>query len=512
MLSILAGTKKRAHALYQRASKEQRAHRERAPREKTHAGGMHREDEEGGGGGGEEPEEVSMPVGGFKQGGIDAEWVAKLTARLVWGTKCVEAAKFTKVVMQEQLVVALLNAAHTLLKREPCVVDVASTNGAGKTQVVVVGDTHGQFHDVLRVLEMAPGMPSSSCQFVWNGDFVDRGSWGLESMLVLLAWKLAAPDSVYLLRGNHETKYCSMMYGFKGELEAKFGTSMGSFDKPKGMWMAFLRIFASLPLAAAIGDGAALVLHGGLFRAPQDSKRAQEEEAAGTHRRKKKKPKKKKRARDEDEEMGEEVEPGTVIRSARVGTIDELRAAGKGGEDPLPDYMTSASDKSRMAADVLWSDPGGQPGFRASDRGIGCVHGPDILREFARLHPSLKLVVRSHEGPDAREEGTETDRARGFSSLHSGFSVDQEEPGGARLVTVFSAPSYPQHEPGADNRASIVVLSGPHFGTEYDVITYDAAPRPEARCYYELDDEDLATTEPEGAACWIDSGDEVEVP
>ena len=110
-----------------------------------------------------------MPVGGFKQGGIDEEWVNKLTARLVWGTQCVDASQFTSVVIQEELVVALLNAAHNLLNREPCVVDVASTNADGKrrsssstngaaatnptpTQVVVVGDTHGQFHDVLRVL------------------------------------------------------------------------------------------------------------------------------------------------------------------------------------------------------------------------------------------------------------------------------------------------------------------------------------------------------------------------
>ena len=71
--------------------------------------------------------------------------------------------------------------------------------------------------------------------FVFNGDFIDRGSWGLENLVLLLAWKCAAPRRVTLVRGNHETKYCSMMYGFKTELEHKFGASMGSFDKPKGV-------------------------------------------------------------------------------------------------------------------------------------------------------------------------------------------------------------------------------------------------------------------------------------
>jgi len=55
------------------------------------------------------------------------------------------------------------------------------------------------------------------------GDFVDRGAWGLEVLAVLAAWKLAAPGSVTLLRGNHESATCTAMYGFRAELAAKYG-------------------------------------------------------------------------------------------------------------------------------------------------------------------------------------------------------------------------------------------------------------------------------------------------
>jgi serine/threonine-protein phosphatase 5 len=86
----------------------------------------------------------------------------------------------------------------------------------------MVGDTHGQFHDVCNMLELM-GTPSEPRKYVFNGDFVDRGAWGVETLALLCCWKLALPGSVYMLRGNHETATCTLMYGFKGELVAKYG-------------------------------------------------------------------------------------------------------------------------------------------------------------------------------------------------------------------------------------------------------------------------------------------------
>ncbi|KAB5521877.1 hypothetical protein DKX38_026196 [Salix brachista] len=89
-------------------------------------------------------------------------------------------------------------------------------------QVVVVGDIHGQLHDVMFLLQDA-GFHCEDRFFVFNGDYVDRGAWGLETFLLLLAWKVFLPQRVFLLRGNHESKYCTSVYGFEKEVLAKYG-------------------------------------------------------------------------------------------------------------------------------------------------------------------------------------------------------------------------------------------------------------------------------------------------
>ena len=81
------------------------------------------------------------------------------------------------------------------------------------------------------------------------GDFVDRGSWGLEVLLLLGAWLLAMPQSVTLLRGNHEGATCTAAYGFQGELIAKYG------PEAQSIYSAAEGLFQALPLAAHIaGD------------------------------------------------------------------------------------------------------------------------------------------------------------------------------------------------------------------------------------------------------------------
>ena len=59
--------------------------------------------------------------------------------------------------------------------------------------------------------------------YVHVGDFVDRGAWGLEVLIVLACWKLVCPSQVVILRGNHECTTCTHMYGFRGEVLAKYG-------------------------------------------------------------------------------------------------------------------------------------------------------------------------------------------------------------------------------------------------------------------------------------------------
>lgn len=69
----------------------------------------------------------------------------------------------------------------------------------------VCGDTHGQYYDLLNIFELG-GFPSENNYYLFNGDYVDRGSFSFETVFALLLIKLALPQSLHMLRGNHETK------------------------------------------------------------------------------------------------------------------------------------------------------------------------------------------------------------------------------------------------------------------------------------------------------------------
>lgn len=107
---------------------------------------------------------------------------------------------------------AIAATVFSICKAEPTVLDI-NPRALG-LKVIIVGDTHGQFHDVCRMLELA-GQPSTDKIYIFNGDFVDRGSWGVETLTLYMCWKWALPKNVFLLRGNHECSFCTTYYGFK---------------------------------------------------------------------------------------------------------------------------------------------------------------------------------------------------------------------------------------------------------------------------------------------------------
>lgn len=67
--------------------------------------------------------------------------------------------------------------------------------------IIIVGDVHGQFHDVASIFN-ENGYPSEENPYFFNGDFVDRGTEGIEILLTLFAFKIACPNSIFLNRGN----------------------------------------------------------------------------------------------------------------------------------------------------------------------------------------------------------------------------------------------------------------------------------------------------------------------
>jgi len=81
----------------------------------------------------------------------------------------------------------------------------------------------GQFYDVLEIFRRN-GEPSPTHHYLFNGDFVDRGSWSTEVALLLYAYKVLYPTSVHINRGNHETDDMNKVYGFEGECRAKYSS------------------------------------------------------------------------------------------------------------------------------------------------------------------------------------------------------------------------------------------------------------------------------------------------
>ncbi|XP_050548222.1 uncharacterized protein LOC126909845 [Daktulosphaira vitifoliae] len=120
----------------------------------------------------------------------------------------------------------------------------------------VVGDIHGQFSDLLRVFELAGFPPDTN--FLFLGDFVDRGPQSLQVITLLFALKTRYPENVYLLRGNHESLSVNHRYGFYGECKLRYGNHRGH-----RIWKAFNRAFDCLPIAAVI-DNNIFCIHGGL--------------------------------------------------------------------------------------------------------------------------------------------------------------------------------------------------------------------------------------------------------
>uniref|UniRef100_A0A4W5RQM1 Serine/threonine-protein phosphatase n=1 Tax=Hucho hucho TaxID=62062 RepID=A0A4W5RQM1_9TELE len=138
-----------------------------------------------------------------------------------------------------------------LLSKLPSLIEITVKE---TEKMTICGDTHGQFYDLLNIFELN-GLPSETNPYLFNGDFVDRGSFSLEVILTLFGFKLLLPDSFYLLRGNHETDNMNQMYGFEGEVKAKYTAQM---------FTLFSEVFQWLPLAQCI-NGKVLVMHGGLF-------------------------------------------------------------------------------------------------------------------------------------------------------------------------------------------------------------------------------------------------------
>lgn len=223
-----------------------------------------------------------------------------------------------------------------------------------RAPIKIYGDIHAQYLDLMRLFARYKG-PSDgedgdidSMDYLFLGDFVDRGSFNLETMCLLFALKIRYPTQVHMIRGNHEDPTINAIYGLRDECRRRLHEES---EDPESCWNKFNRVFEWLPIAAIIEDRM-LCVHGGVG--------------------------------------------GSIDNLAQINSIQR----------PLHVAQIPQTPSEQRVTDLLWSDPSDSDaatGVTLNETrdpdGSGRIvkYGPDRVEDFLKNNPPLSMIVRAHE-------------------------------------------------------------------------------------------------------------------
>lgn len=153
--------------------------------------------------------------------------------------------EFKALPMNEQTLYDVCHLAKAIFEEQPMLLDISAP-------MKIAGDIHGQFFDLLRVFEYC-GSPADT-NYLFLGDYVDRGRNSIETITLLLAYKIKYQENFFLLRGNHECPNINRVYGFYDECNRRYSIKL---------WKTFADVFAWMPVAAIVSERI-ICMHGGL--------------------------------------------------------------------------------------------------------------------------------------------------------------------------------------------------------------------------------------------------------
>ncbi|KAI2968525.1 hypothetical protein CBS147323_4310 [Aspergillus niger] len=235
----------------------------------------------------------------------------------------------------------LCRTAREIFISQPILLDL-------EAPIKICGDVHGQYYDLLRLFEYGGFPPESNYLFL--GDYVDRGKQSVECICLLLAYKIKYPENFFILRGNHECASINRIYGFYDECKRRYNVKL---------WKTFIDCFNCLPIAAIIDDKI-FCTHGGL--SPDLT------------------------SMDQIRRIMRPTDVSHACSMFFLFIIFEELITDRG---KIPDVG--------LLCDLLWADPGRNiVGWGENERGVSFTFGPDVVQRFTQKH-DLDLVCRAHE-------------------------------------------------------------------------------------------------------------------